>query len=51
MNKKSDKKIVGLWMEKVEYEQLRKECKEYNNDNMTDLTVNSYVLKLLRDRK
>ena len=51
MNKEDEKMRIGLWMGKVDYEQLRKDCKDYNFDNMTDLTVNKYILKLLRDRK
>lgn len=44
------KKRLGLWIDFVEYEDLRKECREYNKENLTDMTINSYVLKVLRER-
>lgn len=51
MSKEDSKKRLGLWIDLVEYEELRKECREYNKANLTGLTINSYVLRLLRERK
>lgn len=50
MNKEDSKKRLGLWVDFIEYEELRRECREYNKENLTDLTINSFVLRLLRER-
>ena len=51
MSKEDSKKRLGLWIDFVEYEELRNECREYNRENHTDLTINRFVLRLLRERK
>ena len=48
--KADKKKRLGLWIDKVEYELLAKECREYNRKNGLSMTVNKYILKVLRER-
>ena len=49
--KKESKKTLSLWMTITEFDKLEKDCQAFNQKNGLELSVNRYVLKILRESK
>ncbi len=47
---KDSKRHLGLWIDKTEFEQLKKKCKEYNEEYGLEMSVNRFILMILRTR-